>query len=428
MSVSNSTSKIQYATNGSVVDFDFTFGVFASSDLVVVYTDPNNVSTTLTESSDYTVTATGSTLKNGGRVTTTTTYPSGGKITIMRQVPVTQEMDFTEGMPTLYETFEDGLDKLTMIAQQELEHINRCITIPATDAATITTEVPGASDRANTFLGFDSSGNVMVSPGSVGPIVVSTWGEGLVQSETAVEAAVYILSSGAARQQLAMNSDASGMTWVPSLQSILTAAGDIIYASAANTPARLPKGSARQQLAMDSSGTAPEWVPSPQSVMTAAGDLLYASAANTLARLAKGSASYHLLMDASGDVPSWAYPFKMYSFSRAMDASSGNVSYTGIGFKPNALIFASANATIKSFSLGFHYSNDTTSLGITINWNGTSTTFSTSNDTVRLIETAGSKEQTATVASLDSDGFTLSWTKTGTPAANTVWVWCLLWR
>ena len=39
----------------------------------------------------------------------------------------------------------------------------------------------------------------------------------------------------------------------------LTTAGDILYASANNTPARLAKGSALQVLQMNSGATAPEW-------------------------------------------------------------------------------------------------------------------------------------------------------------------------
>jgi len=39
----------------------------------------------------------------------------------------------------------------------------------------------------------------------------------------------------------------------------LTATGDILYASAANTPARLAKGSALDILQINSAGTIPEW-------------------------------------------------------------------------------------------------------------------------------------------------------------------------
>ena len=84
----------------------------------------------------------------------------------------------------------------------------------------------------------------------------------------------------------------------------LTTAGDVLYASAANTPARLAVGTGRYTLQTNSGGTAPEWAASPQSVMTATGDILYASGANTLAKLAKGSDDEVLTL-ASG-VPSWA--------------------------------------------------------------------------------------------------------------------------
>ena len=86
----------------------------------------------------------------------------------------------------------------------------------------------------------------------------------------------------------------------------LTTAGDTMYASAANTPARLAIGTGRFTLQTNSGATAPEWAASPQSVMTATGDILYASGANTLAKLAIGSDTEVLTL-ASG-VPSWSAP------------------------------------------------------------------------------------------------------------------------
>ena len=85
----------------------------------------------------------------------------------------------------------------------------------------------------------------------------------------------------------------------------LTTTGDTLYASAANTPARLAVGSARQVLQTNSGGTLPEWVASPQSLLTGQGDLLYTSSANTLARLAAGTGSYHLTMNSGGTAPEW---------------------------------------------------------------------------------------------------------------------------
>lgn len=85
----------------------------------------------------------------------------------------------------------------------------------------------------------------------------------------------------------------------------LTAAGDLLYASAANVLARLAKGTAYQHLGMNAGATGPEWQASLQSLLTAQGDIPYASAANTPARLAKGTALWGLRMNAGDTAPEW---------------------------------------------------------------------------------------------------------------------------
>jgi len=64
---------------------------------------------------------------------------------------------------------------------------------------------------------------------------------------------------GTARQFLGVNSNTNGLAFFASPQSLMTAQGDILYASSANTPARLAKGTASQVLKMNSGATAPEW-------------------------------------------------------------------------------------------------------------------------------------------------------------------------
>ena len=50
------------------------------------------------------------------------------------------------------------------------------------------------------------------------------------------------------------------------MEMALTTTGDTLYASAANTPARLAVGTARYTLQTNSGGTLPEWAASPQSL------------------------------------------------------------------------------------------------------------------------------------------------------------------
>ena len=88
----------------------------------------------------------------------------------------------------------------------------------------------------------------------------------------------------------------------------LTTTGDTVYASAANTPARLAVGTSRFTLQTNSGGTLPEWAASPQSLMTVQGDILYASAANTPAKLAAGTAGKVLTTQGTSSDPTWESP------------------------------------------------------------------------------------------------------------------------
>ncbi|MDA1095440.1 MAG: hypothetical protein O3A25_19590 [Acidobacteria bacterium] len=87
---------------------------------------------------------------------------------------------------------------------------------------------------------------------------------------------------------------------------IVTTQGDMVYATAANTLARLAKGTAYQELAMNAGATAPSWQASPTSVLTTTGDLLYASGSNTLARLAGTTAGYILTAGGASTAPAYA--------------------------------------------------------------------------------------------------------------------------
>ena len=67
------------------------------------------------------------------------------------------------------------------------------------------------------------------------------------------------LAIGTARQALLTNAGATSPEWGASLQSLMTAQGDIVQASAANTPARLALGTANQILRVNAGATAAEW-------------------------------------------------------------------------------------------------------------------------------------------------------------------------
>ena len=162
MALQNTSNKVQYNCDGVQTEFSFTFPIFQSSDIYVVLTDPDGNETILTENTDYTVTAATNGFENGGKITTVSTYASGYTITIVREVPLTQETDFRNKDVLPAETLEDALDKLTMMVQQLEEKVNRNIKVPVSDEVT-SLELPNKDARAGHFLGFDANGEPVAS-------------------------------------------------------------------------------------------------------------------------------------------------------------------------------------------------------------------------------------------------------------------------
>jgi hypothetical protein len=140
MSVSSTTNKIIYTGSGTTGPFDFDFRIFESSDLVVEkYTIATGATTTLTITTDYTVTIDPD---DTGYVTTIVAVTSAYKLIIRRVLPLTQEIDYVEGDKFPAETHEEGLDRSRMVDQQLQEQIDRAVLQNPTVSTQIT--LPGA--------------------------------------------------------------------------------------------------------------------------------------------------------------------------------------------------------------------------------------------------------------------------------------------
>jgi hypothetical protein len=115
---------------------------------------------------------------------------------------------------------------------------------------------------------------------------------------------------------------------------------------------------------------------------------------------------------------------KVGSFTRDMTAASGAVAYTGVGFKPRAILFL---GSISGTTLGSEGFSDSSGAGKAIASWGAAMIRGAGGAICILLpgDTSLLSSQSAVIASLDADGFTLTWTKSSTPGANNADVYYL---
>ena len=163
MTISSTTVKNSYSGDGSTTTFNYTFKIFADSDLQVIIRSSTATETVKTITTHYTVTGAGS--ASGGTVVFTSgNIPASGETVVLRRaVPQTQAIDYIANDPFPAESHEEGLDRATMTLQQVQEELDRAIKLSRTNTMTSTEFAVGATDRANKILAFDSSGEISVT-------------------------------------------------------------------------------------------------------------------------------------------------------------------------------------------------------------------------------------------------------------------------
>lgn len=155
MTVSTSTAKSgPYAGSGTTGPFTVTFRFLDNSHLRVIRT-VGAVETVLALTTDYTVTGAGA---SSGTVTLVSALPVGQTLTILRNVPATQEADYVVGDAFPAESHELALDKLTMLVQQNAEIIARTLRLKASTSG-VSPELP--DPEADKILGWNTSATAL---------------------------------------------------------------------------------------------------------------------------------------------------------------------------------------------------------------------------------------------------------------------------
>ena len=165
MTVSNQSNRISAVGSGAVGQvIPFTFPIIDTSDIVAYSrVTATGVETLLAETTNYTVTINGD---SGGSVTTVTAIVTTAEIHLIRAVPFTQSLDLEQGGSFNAENIEDAIDKNTKLTIQNKDGMTRSLRAPETDSTALNLELPNSVDRASKNLGFDASGNVIVTDSS----------------------------------------------------------------------------------------------------------------------------------------------------------------------------------------------------------------------------------------------------------------------
>lgn len=155
MTLSTTSSRIDYAGDGSTTVFAVPFKFFANSDIsAALRTDATGAEVLWVEGTDYTLT--GAKLPAGGTLTATTAPATGTTLVIKRIGPEVQETDLPAGGALPSDAIENQLDYLTMLAQQLQEQINRVAALAQTSPTTgLTFPEPSADD----VIGWNTAGD-----------------------------------------------------------------------------------------------------------------------------------------------------------------------------------------------------------------------------------------------------------------------------
>ena len=163
--------------------------------------------------------------------------------------------------------------------------------------------------------------------------------------------------------------------------AIVDAKGDIVAASAADTPARLAVGTDNQRLvAASGEATGLKYVSDTQNtVIDAAGDLLYGTAADTVAKLGIGTAGQILRVNSGATAPEWATAASSGGMTLIQETAASalsSLSFTSISgsYKQLLLVWSGIQHSATGNEFAIRLNNDSNSIynssGFYASWPG----------------------------------------------------------
>lgn len=212
-------NRITYNGNGNTTEFAYQFKILDRTDIKVLLTDADGKEKLLTK--DYYVDVEKNVVRYPGYAVGAEVpeserppvLPTGWKLTIYREVPVTQETDLPDQYP--FNQVEDIGDKLTMIAQQLTDVTSRSLKISVNKSADIDTTIPWESGKSFRISDDGAKIELTEDPARVLPLTQGVYAQAQAQAQSAsasAAAAAQSEDSAAASASEAGNSAQSAST------------------------------------------------------------------------------------------------------------------------------------------------------------------------------------------------------------------------
>lgn len=157
MTVSSTTARADYNGNGVTTAFAVPFYFLDNTHLQIIRTQiSTGVATTLALTTDYTIAGAG--VEAGGTATMLVAPTADQRLSILRNIPLTQLAQYVPNDPFPSATHQRIVDQLTMVTQQLNETIGRALVLSANSSG-----VSGAlpSPTATNLLGWNSGATAL---------------------------------------------------------------------------------------------------------------------------------------------------------------------------------------------------------------------------------------------------------------------------
>jgi len=158
MTLSSTTTRVEFTGNGSTTAFAFNFPVLAAGDLTVTIVNSVGTETVQTLDTDYTVAIASD---NTSATVNMASAPVGGgtpeTLIIERLVALTQLDDFQENEALPSADLEKALDRLTMETQQLNTELGRTVKVPSGDPNSVNMVLPAKANRLGKVFAFNST-------------------------------------------------------------------------------------------------------------------------------------------------------------------------------------------------------------------------------------------------------------------------------